>query len=304
MKSPHPSRFTRRPILKNAIIAAAFITAFVCGSASAEDAKSAEERYKANLATKGLGVAEATKAGLKPHPRVLDDVLIYSKSAWYVHATLSATNHWFFHFGLDNGVNIDQTDDPSKFNLDDLSRYQVLVLNSTTNFGEDLNKEQREALMTWFRQGHGIVAIHAAAVHHGVWDWYAGLVGCDFVADSDRAVARLVVDPATDHPAVKRFAPEFRLNEEWLCFDRAVTGQPNVNVLLRLDETTFDPVRAKFREMNVKPMGADHPAAWTRETEGGRFFYTAIGHDARSLNSEFGRRHILEALRWAAFETK
>ena len=55
--------------------------------------------------------------------------------------------------------------------------------------------------------------------------------------------------------------------------------------------------------MNVPPMGADHPAAWTRETEGGRFFYTAIGHDARVLNTEFGRRHMLEALRWAAFET-
>ena len=69
---------------------------------------------------------------------------------------------------------------------------------------------------------------------------------------------------------MQRDAPELRINEEWLCFDRAVTGQPNVNVLLRLDESTFDPVRAKFREMNVKPISADHPAAWIRETEGGR----------------------------------
>jgi type 1 glutamine amidotransferase len=316
MNTKHSSLIAFCAIAKNAALAAAVGAAFTFSAAFAKDgadkeskagadAKSAEERYKANLSNKGLGVAEATKAGLKPHPHSLENVLIYSKSAWYEHATLSATNHWFFHFGLDNGVNIDQTDDPSKLNLDDLSRYQVLVLNSTTNFGEGLSKEQREALITWFRQGHGIVAIHAAAVHHGVWDWYAALVGCDFAADSDRAPARLVVDPAAlDNPAVKRFAPEFRLNEEWLCFDHAVTGQPNVNVLMRLDESTFDPVRAKFREMNVKPMGADHPAAWTRETEGGRFFYTAIGHDARALNTDFGRRHILEALRWAAFETK
>ena len=239
------------------------------------------------------------------HRRPLENVLVYSKASWYVHPTLSATNHWFLHFGWDTGVNIDQTDDPEKLNLDDLMRYQVLVLNSTTNFGQDLSDQQKADLVTWFRQGHGIVAVHAAAVHHNAWDWYGALVGCDFAADSDRVRARLVVDPAAaDHPAVKPFAPEFTVNEEWLCFDRPVTGQPGVKVLLRLDESSFEPVREKFQEMNVQPMGADHPAAWTRETEGGRFFYTAIGHDARVLNTPFGRHHMLEALRWAAFETE
>ena len=236
--------------------------------------------------------------------RRLENVLVYSNPAWYVHPTLSATNHWFLHFGWDTGINIDQTDDPSKLELDDLMRYQVLVLNSTTNFGEGLSEKQKEELVAWFRQGHGIVSIHAAAVHHHAWEWYSRLVGCDFAADSDRMPARLVVDPAAaSHPAVQPFAPEFWLTEEWLCYDRAVTGQPDVKVLLRLDESTFEPVREKFREMKVQPMGKDHPAAWTRETEGGRFFYTAIGHDARALNSEFGRQHLLAALRWAGGET-
>lgn len=271
--------------------------------AGAGDAAAAA-RYKANFENKGVGAAESARTALKAAPRQLESVLVYSRSAWYAHVTASAVNHWFLHFGWDNGVNIDQTDDPMKFNLDDLARYQVLVLNSTTHFGEDLTAEQREAIVTWFRQGRGIVSVHAAAVHHGTWDWYAGLVGCDFVADSDRLPARLVIDPAAaDHPAVSRHSPEFWLTEEWLCYDRAVTGQPEVKVLMRLDETTFEPVREKFREMNAQPMGADHPAAWTRETQGGRFFYTIIGHDCRALNTEFGRRHILEALRWAAFET-
>jgi type 1 glutamine amidotransferase len=147
------------------------------------------------------------------------------------------------------------------------------------------------------------VAVHAAAVHHSVWKWYSDLVGCDFVADSNRMLAKLLVDPASaHHPAVQPFESEFWINEEWLCFDHPVTGQPGVNVLLRLDESTFEPVRQKFQEMNVKPMGQDHPAAWTREVEGGRFFYTAIGHDARALNTDFGRKHLRAALRWAAGE--
>ena len=72
----------------------------------------AAARYKANLANKGVGTAESTKAALKPTRHALESVLVYSKSAWYEHATISATNHWFLHFGWDNGVNIDQTDDP------------------------------------------------------------------------------------------------------------------------------------------------------------------------------------------------
>ena len=86
---------------------------------------SAAARYQANLENKGVGTAASTQAALKPTRCALESVLVYSKSAWYEHATISATNHWFMHFGWDNGVNIDQTDDPMKFNLDDLSRYQV-----------------------------------------------------------------------------------------------------------------------------------------------------------------------------------
>jgi type 1 glutamine amidotransferase len=41
-------------------------------------------------------------------------------------------------------------------------------------------------------------------------------------------------------------------------------------------------------------------AAWIREHDGGRFFYTELGHDVRSLDTKFGRQHVLEGLRWAA----
>jgi type 1 glutamine amidotransferase len=234
-------------------------------------------------------------------PRRLENVLLYSRPSWYRHPTLSATNHWFLHFAWDNGFNLDETDDPEKLELDDLARYQVLVLNSTTNFGQELSERQRAELVAWFQQGHGIMAVHAAAVNHRAWDWFYDLVGCDFTADSERVRAKIIIDPAqADHPAVAPFAPEFWLTEEWLNFDQAVTGQPDVKVLMRLDESTFEPVRAKFHGA-AQPMG-DHPAAWTRETQGGRFIYTAIGHDVRALNTEFGRHHVLNCLRWAAGE--
>jgi type 1 glutamine amidotransferase len=229
------------------------------------------------------------------------DVLVFLKPAWYRHASLDSLAHWFQHFGWDHGFNVDTTDHPEIFNGDDLGRYDVVVFVSTTDLGNALNDDQKAALVEWYRHGHGIVAMHAAAVHHRTWDWWAELVGCDFNSDSDRSRARVVFDPgASEHPAVRGQGEERWIEEEWLCYDRSVTGLPGVKVLMRVDESTFEPVRKKFVGAGGKPMGRDHPAAWCREFQGGRFFYTALGHDPRAIGTEFGREHLLGGLRWVS----
>jgi type 1 glutamine amidotransferase len=235
--------------------------------------------------------------------RRLRDVLVFLKPAWYRHASLDSVGHWFQHFGWDNGFNVDTTDHPEIFNADDLARYDVVVFVSTTDLGNALTEPQKKALAEWHRGGRGIVALHAAAVHHQTWDWWAALVGCDFNSDSVRMRARLTFDPgARNHPAVQGQASDLWFEEEWLCYDRSVSGQPGVTVLMRVDESSYEPVREKFHGAGGKPMGRDHPAAWCRQIEGGRFFYSALGHDTRSLNTDFGRRHVLGGLRWAAGE--
>ena len=70
-----------------------------------------------------------------------------------------------------------------------------------------------------------------------------------------------------------------------------------------MDESTYDPVRDYFKERGGKAMGTDHPIAWLHQNEGGRFFYTELGHDVRSLDTDFGRQHIIEAIKWAAAES-
>ena len=237
-------------------------------------------------------------------PTLPKDVLLFIKPAWYRHASLDSLAHWFQHFGWDHGFNVDTTDHPEIFNSDDLGRYDVVVFLSTTDLGNALNDDQKASLAEWYRKGHGIVALHAAAVHHQTWDWWARLVGCDFNSDSDRSRARLLVDPeASNHPAVKGHSPDLWIEEEWLCYDRSVSDIPGVKVLLRLDESTYEPVRKKFQGNGGKPMGKDHPAAWCREMDGGRFFYTALGHDVRALSTPFGRQHLLGGLSWVTQAT-
>jgi hypothetical protein len=101
--------------------------------------------------------------------------------------------------------------------------------------------------------------------------------------------------------AVKGQPAEFWIEADWTNHDRPVTGQPGFQVLLRVDESTYTPVRDYFKTRGGKPMGADHPIAWTHEpATGGRFFYTEFGHDLRSLSTPFARQHVLEAIQWAA----
>ena len=54
------------------------------------------------------------------------------------------------------------------------------------------------------------------------------------------------------------------------------------------------------QEREGKAMGEDHPVAWIREHGGGRFFYTELGHDVPSLDTTFGRQHIIEGILWTA----
>jgi hypothetical protein len=81
-------------------------------------------------------------------------------------------------------------------------------------------------------------------------------------------------------------------------------ADPGRLAIWRIDESSYEPVRPYFKERGGKPMGKDHPTAWTHDpgAEGGRFFYTELGHDLRSLDTAFGRRHVAAAVRWAAGE--
>lgn len=228
-------------------------------------------------------------------------VLLFSGTGWYRHPEIPAINHWVVRLGLQHDVHIDVTETGSDLTAERLQTYDVLFLQNSNSLDKVLDEPQRGAVQAWFQAGGGIVGTHAVAVHQEGWPWFQNLVGCDFDSDSDFVEARVVIDPeALDHPAVKGHGAEFRYTADWHNHTRPVTGLPGVQVLMRLDETSFEPVREFFKARGGKPMGTDHPAAWARDFKGGRFFYTELGHDVRSLDTPFGRQHIIEAIRWAA----
>ncbi len=230
-------------------------------------------------------------------------VLVYSNTGYYRHLDIPKINRWLVLLGHENGFEVDVTEHWKDMRPSELGRYDVLVLNNANELDLVLPEEQRKAVEDWFNKGKkGIVGLHAALVHQTKWPWLNQLGGCDFNSDSDFSRAKVAVDPAAkDHPAVKGQPEEFWIEADWTNHDRPVTGLPGFQVLLRVDEGTYEPVRDYFKTRGGRPMGKDHPIAWTHQTaEGGRFFYTEFGHDLRSLATPFVRSHILEGIRWAA----
>lgn len=226
-------------------------------------------------------------------------VLLFSGTGWYRHSDIPLVNGWIVRLGAENNMQVDVTETGNDITKERLDQYDVLLMNNSNVLDKVLTEEQRKAIENWYRNGGGIVGLHALLVHQENWPWLLELGGCDFNSDSEFLKAKIKVDPtAIDHPTVKGMGRDFWYEADWTNHTRSVTGLPGVQVLLRVDESTYDPVRDYFKTRGGKPMGKDHPIAWTRIWDGGRFFYTELGHDIRSLDTDFGRQHLIEGIKW------
>lgn len=249
---------------------------------------------------------EDEKKAKKPDrsPTRIGSVLVFGGTGWYRHPETAAISGWLARLSDDLGMQVDVTESPKDI-LQILDRYDVLVFNNSNKLSALFDERTRKKVKEWYQAGGGIVGLHAALVKQTDWGWFSELGGCDFNSDSEFLEAKIVVDPAAkDHPTVKGFGDSFMYKADWTNHDRTVTGLPGFKVLLRVDESTFEPVRDYFKTRGGKAMGKDHPIAWLHENEGGRFFYTELGHDVRSLDTKFGRQHIIEAIKWAAGANK
>jgi type 1 glutamine amidotransferase len=178
------------------------------------------------------------------------------------------------------------SEDPSHFSDAGLAGYGAVLFLMTT--GDVLNDGQQAALERFIRAGGGYVGVHSASDTEYDWPWYGELVGAYFSAHSAVVPASLVVEDATQ-PATQGLPSPWARTDEWYAFARNPRAQ--VTVLLSVDETSYDP--------GPGVMGADHPVAWQRTFDGGRSFYTALGHTAESYAEAAFLVHLGGGIDWA-----
>ncbi len=181
--------------------------------------------------------------------------------------------------------NVYTTEDSNHFTDENLAKYDVIILMSTT--GTVFNDAQKAAFQKFVQSGKGVVGIHSATDTEYEWPWYNQMIGAYFLAHPRQQTLRLeVVDQ--NHPAT------WHLPKNWLWTDELYEFRninPSIKVLINADETTYEPAKA---------MGANHPMAWYHEYDGGRVFYTALGHvESAFLDPDF-LKHLYGGIWYAA----
>lgn len=222
------------------------------------------------------------------------NVLLFTKSNAYHHKSVNVAVTAMEGLAKKHHFSMDWHEDPARINTANLEQYDVIVFLLTN--GDILDEEQKKALQAFVQSGKGFVGIHSASDTENRWDWYTRMVGRTFHIHPEVQTAELsVIDRG--FPGLEHMPDRFLWTDEWYEFGAEHTD--TLNYILSVDESTYD-ARARSRDKSGEGMGEFHPIAWYQEFEGGRAFYTALGHLGASYSDTLFMAHIYGGLYWAA----
>jgi len=236
----------------------------------------------ASLAALGMWMSLGAAADAEPRFAVL----VFSKTAGFRHDSIPHGIAAIKALGAEHGFSVDTTEDAGRFTTAELTRYRVVVFLSTT--GDNiLDPDQKAAFEGFIHSGGGFAGIHSASDTEYQWAWYGRLVGAYF-ADHPQIQPATVHVEDIGHPSTKDLPVIWRRTDEWYNFRTNPRG--TAHVLATLDEATYSGGK----------MGSDHPIAWCQEIDGGRSWYTAMGHTVESYAEPLFRLHLLGGIESAA----
>ena len=210
-------------------------------------------------------------------------VLIFSKTNGYRHQSIEAGIIAIKKLGDDNNFSVDATEDSLYLTDANLKNYKTIIFLSTT--GTILGKEQEVALQNFVHAGGGFVGIHAATDCEYDWQWYVKMIGANFLSHPQQQEAKLVIVDA-GNISTKHLPATWVRKDEWYNFKNM---NPDVKVLIKIDETSYTGGKN----------GDNHPMAWYHEYEGGKIFYTELGHTKESYSDPLYLQHILGGIKYS-----
>lgn len=212
-------------------------------------------------------------------------VLVFSRTTGFRHTSIDPGIQAIRALGSSRGFTVEATEGAAAFTDQNLSRFNVIVFLSTT--GDVLDNNQQAAMERYIKTGGGFVGIHSASDTEYDWPWYGRLVGAYF--DSHPAVQLGLVRSTTrSHPSTRGISAISR-TDEWYNF-RDDPSSRGAMILLLLDETSYE----------GGTMGVFHPISWFQIYDGGRSWYTAMGHTDQSWSEIAFLEHVAGGIRWAA----
>lgn len=211
-------------------------------------------------------------------------ILVFSLTKGYHHASIADGIIAIKKLGIENGFDVDTTTNVNLFTSENLKKYKALVFLSPT--GSNLfSDSQKAAFKQYINNGGGFVGIHAASDCNYEWEWYGKMVGGFFESHPKIQDAKLsIIEPK--NKIVKGLPQPWPHKDEWYNFK---SFNPTVKVLIKVDETSY-------QGGNMKN---DHPISWYHKFDGGKVFYTALGHTKECYTDPLFLQHLLAGMKWA-----
>lgn len=217
-------------------------------------------------------------------------ILVFSKTVGFHHESIPGGIKAIIKLGEENNFQTDTTTNSMKFNKENLKQYAAVIFLNTT--GDVLNDEQQLAFEQYIKAGGGFVGVHAATDTEYDWPWYGNLVGAYFSGHPAQQEAILKVTNQKNI-STKHLPKEWKRKDEWYNFKWVA---PDLNVLIYIDENSYD--------AGEKKMGENHPMAWYHNFDGGRAFYTELGHTDESYQEPLFLKHLLGGIEYAMGKNK
>lgn len=216
------------------------------------------------------------------------NLLVFSKTEAFRHESIEAGKTALTKMAKEKNIDITFTEDAALFNEKDLRKYNVVVFLNTT--GDVLNNTQQTSFERYIQAGGGYVGVHAATDTEYKWPWYGELVGAyfqDHPMDPSNVQNGKFTVTKKDHWATKGMPDTFEKEDEFYSFKNI---SPNINVVLELDDKSFIG--------GTNP--GYHPMIWYQEFDGGRSFYTAMGHTDETYLDAMFLNHLWAGIHYAA----
>lgn len=209
-------------------------------------------------------------------------MLVFTKTTGYRHESIAAAVTAIRAVAARHGIDVEATEDDTVFRPEKLSTFKAVAFVNTT--GNILDVGQRRAFEAFIAAGGGFLGVHSAADTAYDWPWYGRLLGAWFKSHPpglQTGIVRFARPPGAGLPVA------WQVTDEFYNF-RSRPGR-EATLIAALDESTYA----------GGEMGSDHPLAWCRKIDGGRSWYTGLGHTPELFDNPVFLAHLTNGVLYA-----
>jgi len=244
-------------------------------------------------------------------PKSARRILIFYRCETFVHSSIVAGNYAIQEMGKKTGAfTADLADEYSVFSKANLKQYDAILFNNTTSLALE-NDAQREAILGFIGAGKGVAGIHAASDNFYKWKAGARMIGGQFNGHpwgSGGTWSFKLDDP--NHILNRAFKGGgfWHKDEIYQYKPETYAGTGELRVLVSLDLNKSQTMKPLERNVGLKKQytegGRTVPVSWIRTFEGGRVFYTNLGHNESTYWNPAVLQHYLDGLQYGLGDLK